>query len=120
MALPDIECLPMYSPNRSAVIVRPKQPYIDWAVENGDGMTPDPNEEAFLYLIPEFDTTEQGMQILEGYFPMIFEHELASWDEDVTTWPEERDFQTFLEWFDIELCATPIDLCFDDDAETVH
>jgi hypothetical protein len=38
--------------NRGVVIVRPKQPYRDWAAGLGDsGLVPDPNAEQTVYLI---------------------------------------------------------------------
>src|SRR5438552_13898383 len=41
--------------NRGVVIVRPKQPYLDWAAGLDDsGIVPDPNGEQTVYLIPSY------------------------------------------------------------------
>ena len=43
--------------NRGVVIVRPKQPYLDWAAGLDDsGIVPDPNGEQTVYLIPSYRT----------------------------------------------------------------
>lgn len=47
--------------NRSAVIVRPKQPYRDWAAgmgEDGPKLLPYIDEERTIYLIPDFEYDE--------------------------------------------------------------
>ena len=42
--------------NRGVVIVRPKQPYLDWAAGLDDsGIVPDPNDEQTVYLIPSYE-----------------------------------------------------------------
>lgn len=42
--------------NRGVVIVRPKQPYLDWAAGLDDaGIAPDPNSEQTVYLIPPYE-----------------------------------------------------------------
>ena len=45
--------------NRGVVIVRPKQPYLDWAAGLDDsGLVPDPNGERTIYLIPSYEDEE--------------------------------------------------------------
>jgi len=45
--------------NRGVVIVRPKQPYLDWATGLDDsGIVPDPNGEQTIYLIPSYADEE--------------------------------------------------------------
>src|SRR5712691_8078877 len=47
--------------NRGVVIVRPKQPYLDWAAGLDDsGIVPDPNDEQTVYLIPSYGDDEEG------------------------------------------------------------
>jgi hypothetical protein len=42
--------------NRCALIVRPKQPFLDWAAQLDDsGLVPDVKGEQTVYLVPEFD-----------------------------------------------------------------
>lgn len=42
--------------NRGALIVRPKQPFLDWAAGLDDsGIVPDVEGERTVYLIPQFE-----------------------------------------------------------------
>lgn len=104
--------------NRSIVIVRPKQPCIDWVNRLSDEEPTVSLEEvrrdASIYLIPEFENEHQVKQILKTYFSMIFEHELWSWMTDEATWPENRDFKTFKQWFHCEFHDLVLDLCRED------
>ncbi len=98
--------------NRSTVMVRPKQPYLDWAARLDDsGVLPDPDDERTVYLIPEYDDEDSAWEILEEIYLEIFERELEGWDEDESTWPQERTFAMFQEWFDIEVNSLVEDLC---------
>ena len=108
--------------NRAVLIVRPKQPYLDWAAELDDsGVLPDPQGEQTVYLIPSFEDDDEAWEILEEFYPTVFESELYSWDTDPASWPPDRDFELFRQWFDIELHSVVEDLCdyelFDEDAD---
>ena len=51
--------------NRGVVIVRPKQPYLDWAAGLDDsGVVPDPNEEQTVYLLPSYDDEAEAWETL--------------------------------------------------------
>lgn len=98
--------------NRSVLIVRPRPPYLDWAAEVDDTPDrPDPEDERTIYLIPSFESDEEAQQILEQVYETVFELELLAWDTDESAWPENRDFATFQEWFDVELHSLVEDLC---------
>ena len=71
--------------NRAALIVRPKQPYLDWAAGlEEDGVHPDPAGEQTVYLIPEPEDDADAERILQEVYPHVFENELDGWwtDED--------------------------------------
>jgi hypothetical protein len=100
---------------RTAVIVIPKQPYIDWAnsLEEGgiklgeEDFTP----EHTIYLVE--DTTDfmiDKVEIIKPHFEFIFEEELVSWHRLVSDWPAKRDLDTFLEWFEVEIHSLVLDL----------
>ena len=106
--------------NRGALVVRPKQPYLDWAARLEDaGIVPDPNDEQTIYLIPSFDDDEEAWEILERVYPAIFESELHGWHTDEAGWPKGRDFAMFKAWFEIKVYSVVEDLCnyeiFDED-----
>jgi hypothetical protein len=98
--------------NRGVVMVRPKQPYIDWAVQLDDsGIVPDPDDERTVYLIPEYDDDDEAWEILEDIYTEIFERELEGWHTEESAWPQDRTFAMFKEWFDVEFHSVVQDLC---------
>jgi hypothetical protein len=55
--------------NRAALIVRPKQPFLDWAAGLDDsGLVPDVDGEKTVYLVPEFESDEQGLRVLKRVY----------------------------------------------------
>lgn len=98
--------------NRGVVIVRPKQPYLDWAAGVDDsGVVPDPNEEQTVYLIASYEDDDEAWKILETVYPVIFEKELNGWHTDEAAGPKGRDFAMFKDWFKVELHSSLEDLC---------
>ena len=98
--------------NRAVLIVRPKQPFLDWAAGLDDsGMIPNVEGEQTVYLIPDFDTDAEARAILEEVCAEVFANELWGWHTDETAWPTNRDLKTFEEWFSIEMHTVVEDLC---------
>ncbi len=98
--------------NRTAVLLRPKAPYLTWARGLDDsGVEPNLNDERTVYLIPDYKTPEEAWQLLEHCFDEIFERELWAWHTDESNWPNGRDFPMFREWFEIEFNSEVLDLC---------
>jgi hypothetical protein len=101
--------------NRGVVIVRPGQPFMEWAAQLDDsGILPDAAGEQTVYLIPDFEDDEEAREILEQIYPTIFENELYGWHTDDTAWPADRTFAMFRSWFTIELHSVVEDLCADE------
>ncbi|HEY6940108.1 hypothetical protein [Dokdonella sp.] len=100
--------------NRAALIVRPRQPFLDWAAAlEQDGVNPDPDGEQTVYLIPEPDDNEEAERILQEVYPHVFENELDSWWTDESAWPQERSFAVFMAWFAVEIHTVIHDLVDD-------
>lgn len=100
--------------NRAALIIFPKQPFLDWATSLDDsGLVPDVAGEQTVYLVPEFESDEEGRQVLKHVYAEIFERELDGWHTDPSAWPQKRDFKTFQEWFSIDLHSVVEDLMDD-------
>ena len=101
--------------NRSAVVVRPKQPFLEWlhtADPTSLALTlPDLVQEPTIYLIPECDTGEELAAVLSIFCAKIFEEQLAGWYLDTSTWPTNRNFEVFCEWFDFQHHSMLVDLC---------
>ena len=100
--------------NRTAVIVKPKQPYIEWANSlDDDGVKLDPNSipEHTIYLIDDkADYLPDNVEMIKPYFAAIFEEELNGWHRVESDWPSPRDLSTFLAWFEIEIHSMILDL----------
>lgn len=111
-----------YVVERSIVVIKPKQPFLDW-VNNNLAVS---NEtlldlsniriDCNSYLIPEINEIEDGVAYVDEMYEALFQLELASWSEDQSLWPQELSLKMFWEWFDIEISPTLIDLTEDDDS----
>jgi hypothetical protein len=105
----------MLTLNRSAIVVTPKQPFLDWL------HTADPTshslsleelgQEPAIYLIPECDTDDEVDDALHELCEEIFIEQLAGWFNDRTTWPLDCGFEAFCKWFDFQHHSMLIDLC---------
>jgi hypothetical protein len=101
--------------NRGALIVRPKQPYLDWAAGLDDsGLLPDPAGEQTVYLIPGYEEEGELAELLEVLYEEIFERELFGWHMDESAWPKKRTYAMFQEWFTIETHSMVEDLSADE------
>lgn len=98
--------------NRVALVVRPKQPFLDWAAQLDDsGLVPNVEGEQTVYLIPQFDDDDDGQKVLQRVFAEVFERELFGWHTDEAAWPHKRNFALFRKWFTVELHSVVEDLC---------
>jgi len=97
--------------NRSALLVRPKQPFLDWAASLDDsGIVPAIDDEQTIYLIPEYDN-DDAAGILKLVFAEVFERELFEWHTDEAAWPRDRTLALFRDWFDVQFHSVVEDLC---------
>jgi hypothetical protein len=98
--------------NRGVLIVRPKQPFLDWAAGlDESGLLPNVEGEQTVYLIPDSDTPDDTESVIEQVYLEVFENELWGWHTDEAAWPANRDLVTFREWFALELHSVVEDLC---------
>jgi hypothetical protein len=101
--------------NRSAIVVKPRQPFLDWLhVADPTSRTLTLRElvqESTVYLIPECDTNEDVADFLRELCEDIFIEQLAGWFTDTTTWPQDRSFDVFCRWFDFQHHSMLVDLC---------
>ena len=88
-------------------IIKPTQLYINWAQS-----LPRPIEDltlaelrencTALLLPPVIDLQEADIYIRK-LWPVLFEQELESWATNEALWPEQRDYDMFCRWFDVEV-----------------
>jgi hypothetical protein len=104
---------PRFQLNRGLVIIRYKQPYVDWVKIAGDApmeiSLQQANDDGDSFLLPTYesqidpvDGTEDAIKWVEKRWRMFFEHILESWILDESEWPKKRSLKMFREWFDIE------------------
>ena len=103
--------------NRSALVVKWKTPYVEWANGFDDGgpkLNPEDNKSANIYLVSETETIGDTTAILRQVYNAIFESELSFWMTNEESWPKDRSFETFLQWFDVEFQEMVYDLVEDE------
>lgn len=104
----------MWSVNRSVLVVRPKQPYLDWVHSLDDESKKvtldDLRRDCTALLVPLVEDDDHQDQILATIFKDVFEHELCSWMRDPAVWPRIRDLAMFEVWFDLEFCSMTMDV----------
>ena len=101
--------------NRCAVVVRKKQPYLDWLLRLPDPVDTDTtleqvNDDSHVYLLPEYAYVSEQQDLIAQFFDVLFELELGGWWQKPDDWPSVRDLNTFNEWFDIEFHSCIEDL----------
>ncbi len=101
--------------NRCALGVRAREPLRAWARTIDPDLETDWGDDPSLYLIPEYDNDEQGEELLRHGFDEIFQAELDSWCTDPQTWPHERTYELFLEWFEVIFYPVVEDLVDDEE-----
>jgi hypothetical protein len=104
----------MLTLNRSAIIIKPKQPFLDWlhAVDSSSreitlaGVRDDPS----IYLLAECEDDREVRAAVRAIFDAIFVEQLEGWYGDRTTWPAHRTFGMFGKWFEIGFHSMVMDL----------
>ena len=116
--------------NRSVLILRYKQPFVDWI----NAADPDPthtitladvHDDSTAYLV-EVEDQEEFEEWFSLNGEILFEEELNGWYTDPALWPQDRSSVLFKQWCTFELHtlvydtgATPlIDDESDDESET--
>lgn len=118
-----------YFVERSVVVLKPKQPFLDWINNSFDNVPQHLTLSALRldcnsYLIPEVEEIEDGIKYVDSKYTELFALELATWTEDETLWPTDLSLKMFWEWFEVFVYPTSIDITEDNFAEqedsTIH
>lgn len=99
--------------NRSALLVRPREPFIEWAKSidpEADHLAVSLRGETSVYLVAEDPAGEEESAPVEQYYEQVFELELENWCTDPERWPPHRDYAMFLQWFDVQANSMLVDL----------
>ncbi|HEX6044792.1 MAG TPA: hypothetical protein VFZ22_09920 [Pyrinomonadaceae bacterium] len=101
--------------DRSLIILKPKQPFLNWIRtlddEDNDLTLEELAEDSTAYLIPELWEDSDQQELLESHYDVLFEEQLGGWWTDEAAWPKKRDLTMFLDWFDVEFHSLVFDLC---------
>ncbi len=93
--------------NRSAIVLKPQQPFFDWI----NNLYPDDKvteaEEANIYLIDDMDDLEKW---LKKKFDKLFTMELDEWHTNKKEWPQKRNYKMFKQWFQVDKSTMIYDL----------
>ena len=104
----------MFLTNRAIIVIRPKQPFLDWLLATPDPPNTDLDElrsdETSIYLVPDAEDPSDVEAFLHGAYEEIFEVELSGWYDDPDYWPTDITFSDFKEWFDWEVHTMVFDL----------
>ena len=101
--------------NRLLVVVTPKEPFAEWVARTDpeDKSPPtlaDIRREPTAYLIEECDMEDEYPRALKRHFRKVFENELAGWYTVEESWPKNRSFTMFKDWFDFSFVSMINDL----------
>ena len=101
--------------NRSALILRAKQPFLEWLWQLPDPVQPDltlqrVNREPQVYLLPQYDMGDEQEELLRDHYEYLFASQLEGWWTDETDWPSNRDFKMFNTWFEAQFHSMIEDL----------
>ena len=103
--------------NKAAIVIKPKQPFINWANHfDDDGPTlslEDARHDPDVSLVDDLENELEKEKVVRKYYKTIFEHELEAWMTDENSWPVKRDLRTFLNWFDVDICSMVLNLARD-------
>ena len=101
--------------NRSVIVVRPAQPFLDWLHRVDPTSTQltleDLRREPTIYLLPEWETEEEALEHLAEVSSEIFIEQLNGWYRVPSVWPEDRELNAFLRWFDCSFHSMVFDIC---------
>lgn len=91
--------------NRTAITIRPKQPYIDWVNSFKDGEEYDVDKRHATTILISEDYDESNYEIyLKKIYKILFEGELESWMANPESWPRIKSYKMFKDWFEI-ICS---------------
>ncbi len=102
--------------NRAALILRYKQPFIEWI--NAADPTPSSHvvplaevnqQEHTVYLL-DIEDEEELRRWLARHHKLLFEEELSGWYTDPKLWPRDRSLKVLQKWCSFELHTVVVDV----------
>jgi len=95
--------------NRSAITLRPLQPFLDWYSNlNPEEDFDEDIKKTKTYLID--DSINEPEKWLKKKFDTFFKMELDEWHVNKKEWPQKRNYKMFTLWFRVEISENIYDL----------
>lgn len=89
----------MYFVDRTAVVLKPTQRFLDWLKSTDDNLPELTLEQirsnCSVFLVPEFDTPEAVVAYFDERYRQIFEAEISAWEVGKKDWPQDMGLQAF-------------------------
>ncbi len=106
----------MITLNKSAVIIKPKEPFMDWPTQSNSmagkgGEQPSENiqNESFVILIPRYFSDTSARAYINAMWEEVFEEKLRSRCADESLWPKDRTQKMFWQWFTLKCYPSVFD-----------
>ncbi len=94
------------------MIICSKDPFKKWALfynELSEEECEQRLREIHVYLV-DWAYGKKFEEVLKQYYKDIFEYELLSWNSIKREWPQDRNFELFLKWFEARIGDDLFDL----------
>ncbi|MHC4831619.1 MAG: hypothetical protein ACYTFT_14895 [Planctomycetota bacterium] len=108
--------------NRAAIVLRPRQPYLEWSKKDDETGVAESafesmHEDPTVFLLPEYEDPDSEGDVLRKYWPVLFAAMLEGRLRDESMWPQDRTLQMFQDWFEVPMSSVVRDLCLDEPLE---
>jgi hypothetical protein len=97
----------------SAIVLRPREPFLAWARAHIDPRSPVDEQElrsSAVVITPELLRPELQEEWLRQNHDELFAHQLAAWTKDEATWPADRSLDVLRAWFKVEFVPAVNDM----------
>lgn len=103
--------------NRGAILVRPKEPFAQWASrvcrDAHEVTVEELRKESTVFMVESVDQQNDAEEVMKRYSAEIFEFLLWECCTEREFWPSMRDWETFKEWVDASYYGLVLDLLHD-------
>jgi hypothetical protein len=98
---------PRFTLNRSAMQLIYNQPFLDWVnsvdpSQSQDLTLEELSDDNDIFMIPDFDDLIDMEKWIEKRWHVFFDSMLFDWQTDEATWPKNRTYKMFRDWFEIK------------------
>lgn len=108
----------MYFVDRSAVVLKPTQVFLDWLKQVDEDMPElslaQIRSNCTVLLVREMDEREDAISYIDERFEEVFRNELSGWEVPQSAWPKTMDLVTFWQFFEVEIHDLVLDTIEDD------